>query len=417
MRTPDGQLPRGLPQSRLAVLATLALTGLLLASCGLVPSSASADAVVSVRSVDSSSAVLAIMLPPGTVAVEVLRDGRPLETLDAGHGQVVSYSDHLLWPSTSFSYEVRGFDSRGNLVAAGQASLTTPRQRGAFPRLYSPTSFWNQPIARNPKVDPHSDAIVARAIVPFIAASNFVAGSNEWGKPVVYASSSSPLYSISCTKYDCHTSVVFRIPRYALPSSGTDHHLAVIDPSTNRELDMWIAQHDSKADEWSAGDRYITDAAGWGALCSPGQRCGSAVAAGFAVLGGIVRPEEIAQGHIDHALFFTTPMTRRDYLACPATHTDGRSSDPNAIPEGARIQLDPAFSVDDQPWPRWEKVLAHALQDYGAYVGDTGQSLSLSAEATLDRGYDAWALAGVPPLASLAQLPWSHMRVLQIKPC
>ena len=62
-----------------------------------------------------------------------------------------------------------------------------------------------------------------------------------------------------------------------------------------------------------------------------------------------MRPEEIAQGHIDHALFFTTPYTRRDYIACPATHTDGRTDDAAAIPEGGRIQLDPAFPVDTQP--------------------------------------------------------------------
>ena len=42
--------------------------------------------------------------------------GLPLETLDAADGRPVSYTDHLLWPSTSFSYEVRGFDSSGGEV-------------------------------------------------------------------------------------------------------------------------------------------------------------------------------------------------------------------------------------------------------------------------------------------------------------
>ena len=101
----------------------------------------------------------------------------------------------------------------------------------------------------------------------------------------------------------------------------------------------------------------------------------------------------------------TTPYTRKDYIACPATHTDGQHLEPAAIPQGARIQLDPTFDVDAQPWPRWEKVLARALQKYGAYLGDTGDSLSFAAEATLDRGYDAWSMVGVPagvPLASTA---------------
>ncbi len=76
-------------------------------------------------------------------------------------------------------------------------------------------------------------------------------------------------------------------------------------------------------------------------------------------------------------------------IACPATHTDGVYNDIAALPEGARIQLDPAFNVEAQAWPRWEKTIAHALQTYGAYVGDTGGSLAIFGEANIDRGYDA----------------------------
>ena len=90
---------------------------------------------------------------------------------------------------------------------------------------------------------------------------------------------------------------------------------------------------------------------------------------------------------------------------------------PAAIPQGARIQLDPTFDVDAQPWPRWEKVLARALQKYGAYLGDTGDSLSFAAEATLDRGYDAWSIVGVPAFASIGNLPWNKFRVLALKRC
>src|SRR5437667_460142 len=237
------------------------------------------------------------------------------------------------------------------------------------------------------------------------------------GKPLAYANTLSTTYPVGCTTYDCGTPVSFAIPRSAAPATGSDHHLVVLDPATNNELDMWLASYDAGADSWSAGSRYITASNGWGAQCSLGQHCLGPVAAGFAAFGGIVRPEEIAQGNIDHAPFFTTPYTRRDYIACPATHTDGRTDDAAAIPEGARIQLDPAFSVDTQPWPRWEKVIAHALQKYGAFLGDTGDSLSFAAEATLDRGYDAWSIVGVPAFASIGNLPWSKFRVLALKRC
>ena len=81
------------------------------------------------------------------------------------------------------------------------------------------------------------------------------------------------------------------------------------------------------------------------------------------------------------ALFFADPYTRAGDIACPASHTDG--------------------------WgPTW------------AYLGDSSGPLAFSAEPNLDRGYDAWSLAGVTgPDPSLADLPWSSFRVLQLQLC
>ena len=161
----------------------------------------------------------------------------------------------------------------------------------------------------------------------------------------------------------------------------------------------------------------INDVTGWGASCALGQHCNGAVAAGFALLGGAVRPEEIAQGHIDHALSITTPYTRANYIACPATHNDGKFADTAAIPEGAQIQLDPAFNVDGQSWPAWEKVIAKALQKYGAFVSDTGGSLAIRGVTDMNLGTDTWAAAGTPKGPSLSNLPWSSFRVLTIQSC
>jgi hypothetical protein len=141
------------------------------------------------------------------------------------------------------------------------------------------------------------------------------------------------------------------------------------------------------------------------------------VASGFAALGGLVRPEEIAQGHIDHALHLMTPYTRANYIACPATHTDGQKNDTAAIPEGARIQLDPAFNVDAQSWPAWEKIIAKALQTYGAYVVDSSGAMSFRGVTDQNLGATNWASVNTPKGGSLSNLPWSSMRVLQIQSC
>lgn len=255
--------------------------------------------------------------------------------------------------------------------------------------------------------------MVQAALAGSAASANF-ANTAAWGRAMVFSHNSDPLYTVACTMYDCGVAITFHIPVGATPETGSDHHLVVINLDTNQELDMWLASFSGGA--WSAGSRYVTASNGWGALCALGQRCGAAVAAGFAAFGGVVRPEEIQQGHIDHALALTASLTRSGLVACPATHTDGPSSDPNAIPEAARVQLDPAFNVDAQSWPQWEKVMAHALQTYGAYVYDTGGSLAFAGQGNQNGGL-LWSSVGVPDGPSLNNLPWGQMRVLLIQPC
>ena len=361
---------------------------------------------------NSYSSQIVWTVPVTTTRVQILRNGRLIDDFAFPGGATLSYTDYLLWQSSSYSYEVKLLNAGGGVVADQTAGITTPAQSGSFPRLYSSTSFWNTPIPASPAIDPNSANMINTSLAAYGGSANF-APTNDWGKAIAYANAVSTLWNVACTLYDCGTSVTFHIPSYAQPTTGSDHHLIVINPSSNAELDMWLA-----SPSWSAGSRYLTNPTGWGAICAQGQHCGGAVAAGYDAFGGVVRPEEIAQGHIDHALFFTSPYTRAGYIACPATHTDGVANDPNALPEGARIQLDPSFNVDAQPWPRWKKVIAHALQTYGAYLGDTGGSVSFPGEATLNRGYDAWALAGLSSSSqSLADLPWSSFRVIQIQGC
>ena len=368
---------------------------------------------LSVQAVNSYSARIVWLVPGTTTRVQIFRNGRLIDDFPFAGGTGLGYTDYLLWKSTAYSYEVKLLNAGGGVVADQIATVTTPAQSGSFPRLYSATSFWNTPIAANPAIDSNSAAMVSKALVPYVGSAN-MATTDAWGKALAYTNVVSQLYSVACTLYDCGTSISFHIPSYAQPTTGGDHHLIVIDPTASSELDMWLSAFNGS---WAAGSRYIGPTNGWGANCSPGQHCNGAVATGFAAFGGVVRPEEIAQGHIDHALFIAMPYTRSGFLACPATHTDGIYNDPAAIPEGARLQLDPAFNVDAQPWPQWEKVIAHALQTYGAYVGDSGGTLSFAAEANLDRGYNAWGLAGVPNPPSLSSLPWGQFRILQLQAC
>jgi hypothetical protein len=118
----------------------------------------------------------------------------------------------------------------------------------------------------------------------------------------------------------------------------------------------------------------------------------------------------------------SVPYWSSTRFVCPATKLGGGFVDPNAIPLGAHVQLDPAVKVSKKPWPAYEKVVAVALQRYGGYVADGGSgSFEVRAETNLDRGYDAWGKVGIPSSwpggPTLNDIPWSRLRVLTMTPC
>jgi hypothetical protein len=363
---------------------------------------------VTVQAASPWSATVTWNAPAGAANVRVYRDGRLLDEAAASAGSALT--DRLLWPHKSFTFRVVAVDSSGASVLDESATVTTPSQTSSVGRLYADSSLWNTPIPSGAAIDPASAAMVSKSFSAYRSSANF-ANSAAWGAPLAYATELSKNYSIGCTLYDCNTQISFRVPSYATPATGSDAHLAVVDPSSNRELDMWQAKA-----SWSASSRFATTSNGSGSMCAVGQHCNGANAAGFSLLGGVVRPEEVAQGHIDHALALTTPVVRSGMFACPASHTDGNSTDPNAVPEGARVQLDPSINVDAQPWSTWQKTVAKALQRYGAYVADRGGSVAVRGESETSRGYDGWSLAGVTG-SSLNTLPWDKLNVLKVTKC
>src|SRR5205814_3022062 len=138
----------------------------------------------------------------------------------------------------------------------------------------------------------------------------------------------------------------------------------------------------------------------------------SARGSGFALLAGVIWPDELARGHIDHALIFSYPDTAAGGFVAPATESDGRSSDAAAIPEGARLQLDPSFDVSILP--SWERPIGRALQRYGMYLADNGGS-TVGLYAVNPQSYPHNPYAGILPggnYVPLHDIPVDRFRVL-----
>ncbi|MGO9821104.1 MAG: hypothetical protein ACLPTJ_10700 [Solirubrobacteraceae bacterium] len=110
---------------------------------------------------------------------------------------------------------------------------------------------------------------------------------------------------------------------------------------------------------------------------------GFARGAGVTYLAGLIRPCEIAQGRIDHALAFAYPYTTPQFVY-PARKSDGSTPPGDGLPEGSRLQLDPGVSdrVIKRVWGCTNAcfTIAKALQRYGMYLVDTGGRPKIVAE-------------------------------------
>ncbi|MBN9110177.1 MAG: hypothetical protein J0I34_15490 [Pseudonocardia sp.] len=189
---------------------------------------------------------------------------------------------------------------------------------------------------------------------------------------------------------------------------GSDGHVAIADEKSNTVVNLWVTQKSGNGlrANWGAAVPFDGDGR---------EHNGSSTGAGIARYASVVRAEEIADGHIPHALFFSTNVVKPKEVRYPATKTDGSNMDGagSPIPEGARVQLDPSVDVDAIPGiSAGEKTIATALQTYGAYVGDNGGArMAFIAEYAPDS--DAYEKAGLSgDYVGLKSIPWNKLRVL-----
>jgi len=97
----------------------------------------------------------------------------------------------------------------------------------------------------------------------------------------------------------------------------------------------------------------------------------SADAAGLPIFPGLVRYDEVASGHLDHAIRVTFESTREAWVH-PASHCAGDTSDPAAPPMGLRLRLKSGYGLGGFSGPA--KTIALAMKRYGLIVADNGSN-------------------------------------------
>jgi hypothetical protein len=299
------------------------------------------------------------------------------------------------------------------LAGAGGVLAPSALPTGAEPgfsrtagRPFETSSAWNTPIISNPALDARNSSQVAY-LTGFTHPG--IANLYAYGVPVWDADASTPKYKVNCRRDwgTCALSLQpVPIPSGAKASSGSDGAMVVIDWSTGAAYEFWKAYKVSST-TWSAAWGGTARIDGMG---TPG----AAVGAGVSRLAGVVRTHEILRGSIDHALVFSTNNACTGRYKYPASKSDGKSSRSDCIPEGARVQLDPSINVDAiSGMTAAERIVARALQKYGAYAIDNGGAPMAFIFETPSGESDPYCSVGLcSDYTALDRIPWNRLRVL-----
>jgi hypothetical protein len=205
-----------------------------------------------------------------------------------------------------------------------------------------------------------------------------------YGIPYVEVRASQPRVPVTFQYADESDPGPYPIPPDAPVEGGSDRHVLVLDRESCRLWELFDASTADGGRSWHAGSGATWDLRS-NALRPDGWT--SADAAGLPILPGLIRYDEVAAGHIDHALRFTARRTQRGFIH-PATHFASSITDPNVPPMGARFRLKAGY--DCSPLSRTAQVVCAALKRFGMLLADNGSDWFITGAP--DRRWDDDAL-------------------------
>ncbi|OBF90616.1 hypothetical protein A5790_16610 [Mycobacterium sp. 852002-51152_SCH6134967] len=299
------------------------------------------------------------------------------------------------------------------LVLVLAVAIVTDSSRTKPPsEPFAEDSPFRTPVATDAPVDANSAAMVARISRDGVMYANLV----EFAIPIYSADDDTPRTRVSCRIKDWGPCPFdgrrVPIPEEAVPSPGSDGAMVVIDHDRRLVYEFWRAQR--HGDHWTTSFGAINDldGSGWGTYEN-----GFSTASGASRLGGVIRVDEMRRGVIPHALALQSNSVCAETFRAPAVKTDGTYDGPDCIPEGARLRLDPDVDIDALGLAPAAKVVAQALQTYGAFVVDYGGApLSVSFErdpaAAHHHPGETYGHLGMPWDYSMIEVPWEHLEVL-----
>ncbi len=213
------------------------------------------------------------------------------------------------------------------------------------------------------------------------------------------------------------------LPANAQPAVGTDKHLVVWQPSSDRLWEFWRLEKTTEGWQapWGGAMQNVSSNPGvYGPEAWPGADTGwGGSASSLSLAGGLITLEDLQLGQINHALAMAIPDVRAGVYTSPAQRDDGVSTDPLSLPEGAHLRLDPNLNLAALHLPHLTLMLAEAAQRYGIFVRSQAANIVLYAQDPIPTGTEPYTgptgyFEGKYPYQLLASFPWKHLQLLKM---
>jgi hypothetical protein len=267
---------------------------------------------------------------------------------------------------------------------------------------FSPTSFWNTPLPDDTPVNPNNAAYSSDITYDL---QNYYGTPEKPNNGALNTSSySSPLYVVPADQpyvavqpYCSNGQPVYAsfanvlaggvpIPADARSAVGTDEAIQIYQPSTNTYWDFWRLQKDNNGSWEACWGGVIHDVSQSDGIFLPNL---GTSASGLALMGSVVRIEELQRGQIEHVMSLSLPVRLSKNtlpantpgatagFSWPADRSDGRSTNPLEIAEGQRFRLPPNLDLAQYDLSSVAMTIAVAAQKYGFVVRDGAGAVAI----------------------------------------
>lgn len=272
---------------------------------------------------------------------------------------------------------------------------------------FASTSPWNMPIGSGANYSAQSANITTT-----LRSGTITYNAGLYSLPVFVSQASDPILMETGNNNGNVLTFNINVPAVARPDPSVDAELIILNPTHDSSLESYgtIVKNDGSI---SAIDsvQYDLRGSGW---AGPGLNPWVPLlrAAGASGMGGLLRVGEVQALSIPHALAFSIstdkakhgpvwPAYNEDY--CAWMYLPSSTCYTGSVPMGTLFSIPPSVNVTQIGLNTPLGVaIAHALQDYGAYVVDTGgiNQMALYAEN---------AAAGMPQFKGL----YDDLRIMQ----